>query len=122
VKFLVPIAMVTRVSDLISGNYILRFYGIAQQYSAGLRAGYQQGFLFATASRPAIGPTQFPIQWVTGYPSLGVKRPGREATYLHLAPRSSRMREAISPLPQYASEAWCSVKKSTGTTSPFTFI
>jgi hypothetical protein len=80
--------MVTRVSDLISGNYILRFYGIAQQYSAGLRAGYQQGFLFATASRPAIGPTQFPIQWVTGYPSLGVKRPGREATYLHLVTRS----------------------------------
>jgi len=34
-----------------------------------------QGFsLFATASRPALEPTQTPIQWV-----LGVKRSGLEA-------------------------------------------
>jgi hypothetical protein len=36
-------------------------------------------FLFDTASRPALGPTQTPIQWVPGDLSLGVKRPGREA-------------------------------------------
>jgi hypothetical protein len=28
-------------------------------------------FLFATASRKALGPTQPPIQWVTGALSLG---------------------------------------------------
>jgi hypothetical protein len=37
--------------------------------------------LFTTASRPALGPTQPSIQWVTGALSLVVKRPGREADY-----------------------------------------
>jgi hypothetical protein len=36
-------------------------------------------FLFTTASRTALGPTQPPIQWVSGALSLGVKRPGLEA-------------------------------------------
>jgi hypothetical protein len=35
--------------------------GISQWYSAG----------FTTASRPALGPTQHPIQWVPGAPSRG---------------------------------------------------
>jgi hypothetical protein len=35
-------------------------------------------FLFATASRPALEPTQ-PIKWVRGALSPGVKRPRREA-------------------------------------------
>jgi hypothetical protein len=33
-------------------------------------------FLFTTASRMALGPTQPPIQWVPGALSLGVKRQG----------------------------------------------
>jgi hypothetical protein len=36
-------------------------------------------FLFTTASRMALGPTQPPVQWVPGALSLGVKRPGCEA-------------------------------------------
>jgi hypothetical protein len=32
-------------------------------------------FLYSTASRPALGPTQSPIQWVKGAISSGVKRP-----------------------------------------------
>jgi hypothetical protein len=36
-------------------------------------------FLFTTASRTALGPTQPPIQWVPEILSLGVKRPVREA-------------------------------------------
>jgi hypothetical protein len=39
----------------------------------------QQGhnvFLFSTASRPALGPTQLPLRWVPA-----VKRQGREAHY-----------------------------------------
>jgi hypothetical protein len=36
-------------------------------------------FLFTTASRKGLGPTQPPIQFVPGTLSLGVKRSGREA-------------------------------------------
>jgi hypothetical protein len=36
-------------------------------------------FVFTTASRTALGPTQTPIQCVLGTLSLGIKRPGREA-------------------------------------------
>jgi hypothetical protein len=35
-------------------------------------------FLF-DMSRPALEPTQPPVQWVSGALPLGVKRPGREA-------------------------------------------
>jgi hypothetical protein len=46
-------------------------------------------FLFTTASRTSLGPTQPPIQWVPGVLSLGVKRPGvKLTTHLHLVPRS----------------------------------
>jgi len=38
-------------------------------------------FVFTTASRPALGPTQPPIQWVPGVLSLGVKQLGCEANY-----------------------------------------
>jgi hypothetical protein len=36
-------------------------------------------FLFSTAFRPALGPTQSPMQWVPGAVSLDVKRPRRDA-------------------------------------------
>jgi len=38
-------------------------------------------FPFATVSRPVLGPTYPPIQLVTEFPSLRVKRPVREADY-----------------------------------------
>jgi hypothetical protein len=34
-------------------------------------------FLFFTASKPILGPTQPPIKWVRGAPSPRVKRQGR---------------------------------------------
>jgi len=43
-------------------------------------------FLQAIASRPALGPTQSPIQWVSGVLSPGARRLGREAvTHLRSA-------------------------------------
>jgi hypothetical protein len=56
-------------------------------------------FLFTTASRTALEPTQPPIQWVPGALSLGVKRPGREAD--HSPPSSAEVKEYgdIPPLP-----------------------
>jgi hypothetical protein len=38
-------------------------------------------FHFSVSSRPAMGLTQPPIQWVPGALSPGVKRPGREADH-----------------------------------------
>jgi hypothetical protein len=48
-------------------------------------------YLFTTASRTALGPTQSPIKWVPGALSLGVKRPGREAD--HSLPSSAEVKE-----------------------------
>jgi hypothetical protein len=50
-------------------------------------------FLFTTASRMALGPTQPPIQWVRGALSLGVKLPGREAD--HSPPSSDEVKECV---------------------------
>jgi hypothetical protein len=72
---------------------------IAQWYSAGLDdRGFEsrQGlgiFLLTTASRPALGPTQPPVQWVPGALSLGVKWPGREAD--HLPPSSAEVKDCM---------------------------
>jgi hypothetical protein len=46
-------------------------------------------FLFTNASRPALGPTQPPVQWVPGALSLGIKQPGREAE--HSPPSSAEV-------------------------------
>jgi hypothetical protein len=76
-------------------------------------------FLFTTASRTALVPTQPLIQFVPGALSLGVKRPGRETD--HSPPSSAEVKNAwlYTSTPQYAFMAWCLV--STGTTLTFTF-
>jgi hypothetical protein len=50
-------------------------------------------FLFDNVFRPALGPTQPPIQWVPRGLSLGVKRPGREADYS--PPSSAEVKECV---------------------------
>jgi hypothetical protein len=50
-------------------------------------------FLFTTASRTALWPTQPPAQWVAGAFSLGVKRPEREAN--HSPPSSAEVKEWV---------------------------
>jgi hypothetical protein len=61
-------------------------YSLQQHSKLCLRAGRpgfnsrkgQGNFLFATASIPALWPTQPPIQWVPRDISPGINRPGRE--------------------------------------------
>jgi hypothetical protein len=62
-------------------------------------------FIFSTASRTILGPTQPPIQWVPGALSLGVKQQGREADH---SPTSNA---------QYAFASF----KSTGITLPLPY-
>jgi hypothetical protein len=50
-------------------------------------------FLFTTASRTAVEPTQPPIQWVPGALSLVIKRLGREAD--HSPPSSAEVKEWV---------------------------
>jgi hypothetical protein len=72
--------------------------GITGRYSSGLRDGgpgfdSRQGkeiFLYSTASRATLGPTQPPIQWVPGALSPGVKRPRCEAD--HSPPSSAEVK------------------------------
>jgi hypothetical protein len=49
----------------------------------------QEIFFLTISSRPVLGPTQPPIQWVPRAPSLGVKRPGIEAD--HATPTSAEV-------------------------------
>jgi hypothetical protein len=49
--------------------------------------------LYDTASRPALGSTQPPIQWVPGDLSLELKRQGREADRSH--PSNAEGKECV---------------------------
>jgi hypothetical protein len=76
-----------------------------------LRAGRQSGqssssgrvknFLFSTSSRPALGPTQPPTQWVPGAVSPGIKRPGREADHSPAASAEANKMWTYTSTPPY---------------------
>jgi hypothetical protein len=105
------------VAKLIVGSKFLEIWGRSVSIETRLRAGLPrfdswegQGiFLFPARSRPALGPTQLPIQWIKEVISPGVKRP-------LLVPKL-RMRGATpQPLPppphRYIFIAWCLVEHS----------
>jgi len=73
---------------ILALGYGLDDRGSRVRFSAG--AGI---FLFTTASRTALGPTDPPIEWVPGALSPAVKGPGREAD--HSPPSSAEVKECV---------------------------
>jgi hypothetical protein len=65
--------------------------------------GTARSFFYSTASRPTLGPTQPPLQWVQGNLSPGVNRLGRETD--HSPPSSAEVNNGgtIPPLPHTSS-------------------
>jgi hypothetical protein len=68
----------------------IKSHGIIQTATLGI-------FLLTPASRPALGPSQPPIQWVPGIFSLVIKRPGGEAD--RSPPSSAEVKNPLSYTP-----------------------
>jgi hypothetical protein len=68
----------------IASDYGLDDQGVRVRVPVGPR-------MFSKSSRPALGSTQPPIQWVPGVFSSGVKRPGCEAD--HSLPASAEVKK-----------------------------
>jgi hypothetical protein len=65
--------------------------------------------------RPALGPTQPPVQWVPRALSLGIKRTGREAD--HSLPSNAEVKECVELyLHSLNMSSWRGAELSTGTT------
>jgi hypothetical protein len=64
----------------------------------GVQSSRNKRFFFSIVSRPVLGPTQPPVQWVLGALSPGVKQHGHEAD--HSLPSSAKIKNggAMSPL------------------------
>jgi hypothetical protein len=104
--YIPPIRLVSRDNSVgIALGYGLDDRGSRVRFPGGLGI-----FLFTTASRTALGPTQSPIQWVQGALSLEVKLPGREADYS--PPFSAEVKEWVELYlhSQYTFMVWCLVK------------
>jgi hypothetical protein len=65
-------------------------YGLDDKRDWSLSFGGGKNFQFSMLSRPALGSTQLPIQWVPGF-FLRVKRPGRETD--HSPPTSAEVKK-----------------------------
>jgi hypothetical protein len=78
-------------------------YGLDDRVWFQARAGI---LFFATAFRPALGPTQPPIQWVPGALSLGVKRPRREADHSSTSIAEVKNARTYTSTPPYVFMAW----------------
>jgi hypothetical protein len=65
---------------------------------------------FATASRPALGPSQPPIQWVPGNILRGIKRSGREADHSSLPSTEVKNVWSYTSTPTHLFMAWYLIK------------
>jgi hypothetical protein len=103
-------------------RYLLYVYVLAVSTATGWTPKGQSSnlgrgkiFLLSTSSRPVLGLTQPPIQWVSGTLSPGVKRLGREAD--HSPPTSTEVKNKCiyTPTPPYV---FMAARRVRLTTSP----
>jgi hypothetical protein len=87
-KFSTGVTLLYKTASKIIDIYILRAERSGIRFPAGVGI-----FLFTTASRPSLGPTQPPIQWIQWAISMMVKRQGREAD--HSPPFSAEVKECV---------------------------
>jgi hypothetical protein len=95
------------VIKYLSTGRLLPFSEYLSRYSDGVRTGQpefnsrqcQQISFFSTIPRPALVPTQSPIQWESGEISPGVKRPGLKADHSPSSSAEVKNGGAIPPLP-----------------------
>jgi hypothetical protein len=98
-----------KLNTALTWEDFIKLYGTSESWNSlvSIAVGYRVDgqslnsgkiFLFSTASRLALGPTQPPIQWVPGTLSTGVKQLGHEAD--HSPPFSFEVKNggAIPPL------------------------
>jgi hypothetical protein len=79
---------------VLLGNMISRSFTFFRLDDRGFVSRQGLGiFLLTIASRPSVGSTQPPIQWVSGFLSLRVKEKGREADYS--PPSSAEVKERV---------------------------
>jgi hypothetical protein len=72
-------------------------YGMDDQDVKSSSPGRVKNFIFSKSSKPVLGPTQSPIQWVPG-----IKRQGRDAD--HSPPTSDEVKKMwiYTSIPPYA--------------------
>jgi hypothetical protein len=74
----------------VSSGSIVSDYGLDDRAIGVRTPAGQRIFPLTSVSRPALRPTQPPVQWIPGVLSPGVKaRPGRDAD--HLPPSSAEV-------------------------------
>jgi hypothetical protein len=102
---------------------LVHIFTVSRDKSVGIATGYRLDsrlsipdkkkiFIFSTTSRPVLGSTEPPDQWVPVALSLGVKRPGRK--FDDSPPSSTDIKGggAIPPLHNNTLMAWCLINKA----------
>ena len=75
--------------------------GLRSRYSDLLRAGWSGVRDFPHASKPNLGPTQPPVQWVPGF-SPGLERQVRDFDHVPPPPTVAEAEGRVPMLPLYA--------------------